>query len=154
MCNNLNIVVINQCFKTTIRCLIQTEAGWEPYSAPQTQMAPPVKSSMRGSHTICMSLSNQGIHCCSGSGYSLITCPHPTHLADHCFSEQRCCLMPAFLTWISSKAFQNRRGEEHPWKGRKNNFHHNHHLPHGCLFSQSVPAPHQVNGWDFATAFI
>lgn len=78
---------------------------------------PRVESSMWAGRAASMSLSNQGIHCCSESGYSLTTGPHPALLAVHCCFEQSCLLMPGSLTWISRESFlgegkRNARGEE------------------------------------------
>lgn len=88
----------------------------------------PVESSMWASQAASMSLSDQGIHCCSGSGYSLTTGPHPALLAVHCCFEQSCLLMPGSLTWISRESFRRRRGEECLGRKKKRLL-HNHHLP-------------------------
>lgn len=114
----------------------------------------PVESSMWAGQAASMSLSNQGIHCCTGSGYSLTTGPHPALLAVHCCFEQSCLLMPGSLTWISRESFRRRRGEECLGREGKKPPTQPPSAFELAVSFQSVPVPHQVNGWDCVTAFI
>lgn len=84
----------------------------------------PVECSTRASQTASMSLSNQGSHCCSGSGYNFTTWPHPALLAVHCCFEQSCLLMKGSLTWISRESRGEggeRDGQGGEWERNKNN---------------------------------
>lgn len=74
----------------------------------------PVERSMWASQTASMSPSDQGIHCCSGSGYNFTTWPHPAPLVVHCCFEQSCLLMKGSMTWISRESCWRRRGEDCP----------------------------------------
>ena len=86
----------------------QARVSWGSWTASHTQLSV-YWSCMWVGQAASMSLSNQGIHCCSGSGYSFTKGPHLTLLAAHCCFEQSCLLMPGSLTWISRKSFWRER---------------------------------------------
>lgn len=106
----------------------QGKDRWESHHAPHSQLSRPVEISMWAGQAASTSLSNQGIHCCWGSGYSFTMGPRPALLAVHCCFEQSYFLMPGSLTWISRESFwREMPGEE--GRHKKKSLLHNHHLP-------------------------